>query len=114
MPELRLDPLSGLRVIVAAERGARPGAFIDAAAGTVVDPGDRPVPGGPRGPTPAEVYALRPDGGAPDAPGWRVRVVPNKFPALAEGDGAVEDPLERAAASRSCSPLARRPGRTRW
>ena len=28
MPELRIDPLSGLRVIVAGERGARPGAFI--------------------------------------------------------------------------------------
>ena len=26
---------------------------------------------------------MRPDGGAPDTPGWRIRVVPNKYPALA-------------------------------
>ena len=25
---------------------------------------------------------MRPGGGAPDGPGWRVRVVPNKYPAL--------------------------------
>jgi UDPglucose--hexose-1-phosphate uridylyltransferase len=29
-PELRIDPLSGLRVIVAGERGSRPGAFLEA------------------------------------------------------------------------------------
>src|SRR5215211_2979722 len=29
-----------------------------------------------------EVYAVRPDGGAPDSPGWKVRVVPNLYPAL--------------------------------
>jgi UDPglucose--hexose-1-phosphate uridylyltransferase len=32
--------------------------------------------------TPGEVWALRPDGSAPNTPGWLVRVVPNKFPAL--------------------------------
>ncbi len=31
--------------------------------------------------TPNEIYALR-DGSAPDRPGWRVRVIPNRFPAL--------------------------------
>ena len=34
--------------------------------------------------TPPELYAVRPDGSAPDTPGWRVRVVPNAYPALAE------------------------------
>ncbi len=92
MPELRIDPLSGLRVIVAGERGARPGAFIDVAAGTVVDPETDPFLEGHEDRTPEEVYALRPDGGAPNSPGWRVRVVPNKFPALsAEGGGDEED-----------------------
>ena len=28
---------------------------------------------------------MRPDGGAPDGPGWTVRVVPNLYPALSEG-----------------------------
>jgi UDPglucose--hexose-1-phosphate uridylyltransferase len=37
--------------------------------------------------TPPEVYALRPSGGAPDSPGWKVRVVPNLYPALHD-DGA--------------------------
>ena len=32
--------------------------------------------------TPHEVFALRPDGGAVDTPGWRVRVIPNKYPVL--------------------------------
>ncbi len=32
--------------------------------------------------TPPEIFALRPKGTLPDTPGWEVRVVPNKFPAL--------------------------------
>jgi UDPglucose--hexose-1-phosphate uridylyltransferase len=40
--------------------------------------------------TPPETFALGPPGRAADAPGWRVRVVPNKFPAFGpwsdEGD----------------------------
>ncbi len=32
--------------------------------------------------TPPEIYALRKRGTKPDTPGWRTRVVPNKFPAL--------------------------------
>lgn len=94
MPELRIDPLSGLRVILAGERGARPGAFIGAAAETVVDPSEDPFLEGHEDRTPPEVYALRPNGGPPDSPGWRVRVVPNMFPALAPGDAdPKEDPL---------------------
>ena len=32
--------------------------------------------------TPPETYAIGPPGRPPDTPGWRVRVVPNKFPAF--------------------------------
>jgi UDPglucose--hexose-1-phosphate uridylyltransferase len=32
--------------------------------------------------TPPEAYAVRPDGGPPNGPGWKVRVVPNLYPAL--------------------------------
>src|SRR5262249_41438863 len=32
--------------------------------------------------TPPEIFALRSGGAAPNSPGWEVRVVPNKFPAL--------------------------------
>jgi UDPglucose--hexose-1-phosphate uridylyltransferase len=37
--------------------------------------------------TPKEIFAFRPDGQAPDTPGWTLRIVPNKFPALSvEGE----------------------------
>jgi len=37
--------------------------------------------------TPPEIDAIRLDGSQPNTPGWKVRVVPNKFPALRiEGD----------------------------
>jgi UDPglucose--hexose-1-phosphate uridylyltransferase len=33
------------------------------------------------------VYAVRPDGSKPNSPGWKLRVIPNKYPALKiEGD----------------------------
>jgi len=90
LPELRVDPLSGLRVIVAGERGDRPGAFLSVGERPPVDPERDPFLEGHEEQTPPEVYALRPDGGAPDSPGWRVRVVPNLYPALA--GHAVEPP----------------------
>lgn len=34
--------------------------------------------------TPPEVCAVRPAGGPPNSPGWRVRVVPNLYPALSD------------------------------
>jgi UDPglucose--hexose-1-phosphate uridylyltransferase len=90
LPELRIDPLSGTRVILAGERGSRPGAFIAAEPRPPIDPETDPFVEGHEDRTPPEVYALRPDGGDPDTPGWRVRVVPNLFPALS-ADGAGED-----------------------
>jgi UDPglucose--hexose-1-phosphate uridylyltransferase len=80
--ELRIDPLSGLRVIVAGERGRRPGAWLDVRPRAPIDPESDPFAEGHEDQTPPEVYALRENGGGPDAPGWRVRVVPNLFPAL--------------------------------
>src|SRR3954452_7332891 len=94
MPELRVDPLSGLRVIVAGERGDRPGAFIAVGERPPIDPDRDPFLEGHEDQTPPEVYALRPDGGAADAPGWRVRVVPNLYPALA---GEASEPPEPPA-----------------
>jgi UDPglucose--hexose-1-phosphate uridylyltransferase len=37
--------------------------------------------------TPPEVIAYRPDGSAPDTPGWQVRVVPNLYPAFGPPNG---------------------------
>jgi UDPglucose--hexose-1-phosphate uridylyltransferase len=47
-----------------------------------------PFCAGNEGATPPEVYALRPEGSAPDTPGWRTRVVPNLYPALGAPEGA--------------------------
>ncbi len=93
MPELRVDPLSGLRVIVAGERGERPGAFLPVGERPPVDPERDPFLEGHENQTPPEVYAVRPDGGPPNGPGWRVRVVPNLYPALAGDESLVPDPL---------------------
>src|SRR5215208_6712563 len=93
MPELRVDPLSGLRVIVAGDRGDRPGAFLAVEQRPPIDPERDPFLEGHEDRTPPEVYAVRPDGGAPDGPGWRVRVVPNLYPALAGDASQAPDPL---------------------
>ena len=86
-PELRIDQLTGLRTILAPGRAERPDQF--GAAAAVPDPevaaakaASCPFCEGREERTPPELYALRPDGGEPDGPGWRTRVVPNLYPAL--------------------------------
>ncbi|HYN91139.1 MAG TPA: DUF4921 family protein [Thermoleophilaceae bacterium] len=87
-PQLRIDPLTGLRVIVAGERGSRPGAFLDVAPREPIDPESDPFAAGHEDRTPPELYALREDGD------WKVRVVPNLYPALSNGEAdAGADPL---------------------
>ena len=93
VPQLRIDPVSGLRVIVAAARGERPGAWVNLDPPPPVDPETDPFREGHEHQTPPELYALRPNGGEPDGPGWRVRVVPNLYPALAAGETDTRDPL---------------------
>lgn len=83
MPELRSDRLTDTWVILAEERQARPLEF--RLRTEPAEPGRRPAvcpfcPGN-EALTPPESFALR-DAGEADGPGWRVRVVPNKFPAL--------------------------------
>jgi UDPglucose--hexose-1-phosphate uridylyltransferase len=82
MPEVRIDPLTGLRTIVAADRAARPGGGLSATAAEPIDPETDPFLEGHEDRTPPETYALRSNGSRPDTPGWIVRVVPNLYPAL--------------------------------
>jgi UDPglucose--hexose-1-phosphate uridylyltransferase len=95
VPEIRIDPLSGHRTIVAGERSRRPGGapgLPDSVRDTPpIDPAADPFAEGNEARTPPELYAVRPGGGAPNTPGWTVRVVPNLFPALSEA--AAEDSL---------------------
>jgi UDPglucose--hexose-1-phosphate uridylyltransferase len=88
MPELRKDPIIGRWVIISTERGKRPGDFppVDSKARG----GFCPFDSGNEDKTPPEVFAFREPGTQPDTPGWRVRVVSNKFPAL-----KIEGPLVR-------------------
>jgi UDPglucose--hexose-1-phosphate uridylyltransferase len=85
MPDLRKDPISGRWVIISVERGKRPSDFgmrVSAKKG-----GFCAFCEGNEHTTPPEIMAFRPDAGKPDTPGWTLRVVSNKFPALnVEGD----------------------------
>jgi UDPglucose--hexose-1-phosphate uridylyltransferase len=82
MPEVRIDPLTGQRAIVAGARADRPGGELRATPPEPLDPSTDPFALGHEDRTPPEVYAVRPDGGEPNTPGWTVRVVPNLYPAL--------------------------------
>ena len=85
MPELRKDPITGRWVIIATDRVRRPSDF---SRESVPPPSARfcPFCYGNEQKTPPEVLAYRQQG-PPNSPGWSVRVVPNKFPALGiEGD----------------------------
>jgi UDPglucose--hexose-1-phosphate uridylyltransferase len=88
VPEVRVDPLTGLKTVVAGERASRPGAGLTAEPAAPIDPERDPFADGHEDRTPPEVHAVRPDGGGPDTPGWRVRVVPNLFPALDDASAA--------------------------
>jgi UDPglucose--hexose-1-phosphate uridylyltransferase len=92
MPELRKNPITREWVIIATERGKRPTDFRS-------EPKAPPPAHSPTCPfcpgnealTPPEVLAFRDAGTAPNSPGWWVRVVPNKYPAL-----AIEGALNKA------------------
>ena len=90
MPEIRIDPLSGHKTIVAGERSRRPGGEPGCTPPEPIDPASDPFAEGHEDRTPPEIYAVRPGGGPPDSPGWTVRVVPNLYPALEPSDGAAE------------------------
>ena len=85
MPELRRDPIIGRWVIIARERGKRPYDFIIEKDKT--KDGFCPLCPGNEKTTPPEVLAYGRPFHNPNGPGWKLRVVPNKFPALViEGD----------------------------
>ncbi|MFZ5433750.1 MAG: DUF4931 domain-containing protein [Calditrichota bacterium] len=90
MPELRHDPLHRRWVIIASERARRPSEF-------EVEVTQQPADFCPFCPcnedkTPPEIFAVRDGFSAPNSPGWSLRVVANKYPAL-----RIEGDLERSA-----------------
>jgi UDPglucose--hexose-1-phosphate uridylyltransferase len=98
MSELRKDPLVERWVIIAPERGRFPWPLTPEPA----PPPDAvsPFAEGQEAHTPPEIWAVRAPGTPPNSPGWDVRVVPNRFPALqVEGqlDGQAEGIFDAVA-----------------
>ena len=86
MSELRKDPIVGRWVIIAKIRADRPQNLFDAALPVLAD-SECPFCEGNESQTPSEICACAQRAARRDRPGWRLRVVPNKFPALEiEGD----------------------------
>lgn len=120
-PEIRIDQLTGTRVLIAPGRAERPDQF-GLGEWHPHGPDDCPFCEGSEGKTPEEVDADRPDGSAPNGPGWLTRTVPNLYPALApeaeagdDGDTAAgafastSDPLLASARSAEPDMFAHRP-----
>jgi UDPglucose--hexose-1-phosphate uridylyltransferase len=85
MPELRKDYVTDTWVVFSVIRSQRPTDFEATPLGRT-SPERCPFCPGHEGMTPPEVFASRPEGDA-NGPGWDVRCVPNKYPALqAEGE----------------------------
>jgi UDPglucose--hexose-1-phosphate uridylyltransferase len=89
MPELRKDLITEGWVIIATERAKRPHDF----AQPPIEPegANCPFCPGNEKQTPPELWVARSNGEA-NQPGWKVRVIPNKFPAL-----RIEGEMDREA-----------------
>ena len=93
MPQLRKNPVTREWVIIATERSKRPSDFghSEDLSGKPPFSENCPFCPGHEKKTPPEVLAFRDTPDAPNTGGWWVRVVPNKFPAL-----AIEGNLDRS------------------
>ncbi|MFB3879790.1 MAG: galactose-1-phosphate uridylyltransferase [Armatimonadota bacterium] len=95
MSEIRQDQATKRWVIMATERAKRPQELVGKQASDEQQPERSPncpfCPGN-EAMTPPEIAAYRQGGGAPNSPGWEVRVVANRFPALSpEGEVSIRD-----------------------
>jgi UDPglucose--hexose-1-phosphate uridylyltransferase len=112
-PEIRIDQLTGLRTILAPGRADRPHGF-ERAGNDEKGAEGCPFCEGNEAKTPPEVFAVRPEGGEPDTPGWTSRVVPNLYPALggdpasSAGEGGA-DPLLKSPRTGEPDLFASRP-----
>ncbi|MBI3318160.1 MAG: galactose-1-phosphate uridylyltransferase [Candidatus Omnitrophica bacterium] len=80
MAEIRKDPISGRSIIVSTDGPMGPADFD--LEPHQIPPGPCPFCPGNEAMTPPEIAARRQAGSAPNGSGWRMRVIPNKFPAL--------------------------------
>ena len=87
MSELRKDPLVQRWVVMAPERALRPIEVTDQPA--LVESEFDPFAEGNEAGTTSETLAFRSAHSTPNGPGWRVRVIPNKYPAVSM-DGTLD------------------------
>jgi UDPglucose--hexose-1-phosphate uridylyltransferase len=80
MSELRWDPLKMGWVIITNERWRRPRDFLVEREKVAISV--CPFCYGKEEKTTREIFAIRATGSRPDSSGWKVRVIPNKYPAL--------------------------------
>jgi len=92
MPELRKDWLTETWVAFSHERLRRPQQF-SSPEETELPPEQDPFAEGNESCTPPEVFAVRQNGSQPNGPGWSVRVVPNRYPALRVEGTLVRQPV---------------------
>jgi UDPglucose--hexose-1-phosphate uridylyltransferase len=97
MPEIRKDPVIGRWVIISTERRQRPTGFLHQSSVPTKN-NFCPFCPGNEDKTPPEILAYRKKNSQPNTPGWTLRTVPNKFPALKiegdfkrEGDGVYDN-----------------------
>ena len=83
MSEFRQDPITGRWVIIASARASRPCHI--RVPGNQTRAESCPFCAGNEAMTPPEVWAERDSNSERNSPGWRVRVVANKYPALEDG-----------------------------
>ncbi|MDO8885877.1 galactose-1-phosphate uridylyltransferase [Candidatus Oleimmundimicrobium sp.] len=94
MPELRREPITGRWVVIATKRAKRPESFTQKQRKPVKLMANCPFCYGNEGMTPSEVLAFRPKGTKPNSSGWKVRVVPNKFPAFTmKSESEIKTPI---------------------
>jgi UDPglucose--hexose-1-phosphate uridylyltransferase len=105
-PEIRIDQLTGARVLLTPGRAERPDQF-GLSPWQPAGAEDCPFCDGNEGATPPEIEADRTGGSAADGPGWRTRTIPNLFPALVpeSGGGSASESGPAAAFSSSADPL---------
>jgi UDPglucose--hexose-1-phosphate uridylyltransferase len=89
MQQLLVDELTGDRVILAPARALRPDTFRVQTDPLPTSVATCPFCRGNEHETPPEV--ARRGEGAPDTPGWTLRVVPNKYPIVGDGVGGAHE-----------------------
>ncbi len=82
MSELRYNYLKDTWVIISPERAMRPHDYNVSIYEEEIDLKKCPFEYGNEDKTPPEIFSIRNDNSLPNTPGWKVRVVPNKYPAL--------------------------------